>query len=306
MTDMRIIEEETPAENLELVVVEKSVGYLQTNIRGLEMYIDKRLDDYKPENYMGDADLAKKDRTELNKAKDKIGKARRELISELMKPYEDFEERCKNLEKKIDLASKALDEIVKLKENEEKQKKRESIEKLWNSKNFELFPLEKIFNPKWLNKTFKEKDISSEIDAVIDRTYKDLKTIERFVDDAETLKAHYLMNLDIAETIQYGDELQRQKEIAQKEKAEREEREHQQVIQEQKKDLVREALKFEQNKATEDLAEQAIASVRNETHAKPCKKEFVVTVNCFDEDLMKLKADMNALGIEYRVEELTF
>ena len=306
VNDLKIVEEETPADSLELVVVEKSVGHLQTNIRGLELYIDKRLEDYKPENYMGDADLAKKDRAELNKAKDKIGKARREIISELMKPYSDFEERCKALEKKVDLASKALDEIVKIKENEEKNKKREQIEKIWKEKNFELFPLEKIFNSKWLNKGFKEKDISAEMDSVIDRTYKDLKTIERFVDDAETIKAHYLMNLDIAETIQYGDELQRQKEIAQKEKAEREEREHQQAISEQKNALVREALNFEQNKQTENLAEQALASAKNEEPAKPTRKEFVVSIKCFDEDLMKLKAAMNALGIEYSVEELTF
>ena len=304
--ELKVVEEETPAENLELVVVEKTVGYLQTNIRGLELYIEKRLEDYKPENYMGDADLAKKDRAELNKAKDKIAKTRRDLISELMKPYEDFEERCKALEKKVDLASKALDEIVKQKETEEKNKKREQIEKLWKEKNFDLFPLEKIFNEKWLNKTFKEKDISSEMDFLIERTYKDLKTIERFVEDSETVKAHYLMTLDIAETIQYGDELQRQKEIAQKEKAEREEREHQKAVDEQKKELVREALNFEQNKETEKLAEEAMASFTGEEPVKPARKEFVVTIRCFDEDLMKLKAAMNALGIEYGVEELKF
>ena len=128
--EIKIVDEQTPAESLEMVVTEKSVGFLQTNIRGLELYIEKRLEDYKPENYMGDADLAKKDRTELNKAKDKMGKARRELIAELMKPYSDFEERCKALEKKIDLASRALDEIVKVKENEEKENKRKTIELL--------------------------------------------------------------------------------------------------------------------------------------------------------------------------------
>ena len=65
-----IKDEETPAEDFELIVTEKSVGSLETNIRRLELLVEKRLEDYRPENYMGDADLAKKDRAELNKAKD--------------------------------------------------------------------------------------------------------------------------------------------------------------------------------------------------------------------------------------------
>ncbi len=308
--ELKVVEEETPAESLDLIVVEKSVGYLQTNIRGLELYVDKRLEDYKPENYMGDADLAKKDRAELNKAKEKIGKTRRDLISELMKPYQEFETRCMALEKKVDLASKALDEIVKVKENEEKDKKREIINKFWESKNFDLFPLEKIFNPKWLNKSFKESDILKEMDSKIEKTYKDLKSIEKYSLmyelDADTIKAHYLMNLDVEETISYCDELQRQKEIAQKEKARREEREHQQAVEKQKKELFQEALEQEQRNEASDLASQALASAQGTEPAKPTRKEFVISVKCFDSDVMKLKAAMNALGIEYSVEELLF
>ena len=296
MKNLQVVEE-----SLELVVQRKTIGSLETNISALEELVEKRLEDYKPENYLGDAELAKKDRAELNKARDKIKRARIELIQELMKPYSDFEERCKALEKKIDSASGLLDEIVKIKEAEEKEKKRKQIEVLWESKKFDLFPLDKVFSPKWLNKTCKMQQISDEMDVLVDRTYKDLKTLERF-EDVETLKAHYLMNLDIAETIQYGDELQKQKEIAQKEKAEREEREHSQAVENQKRQLVQEALNLERNKATANLAEQALTS----QEPKPCRKEFVVTIKCFDEELVKLKAAMNGLGIEYSVEELMF
>lgn len=306
MEKLKIIEEEKPAENLELVVVEKSVGYLQTNIRGLELYIDERLKDYSPDNYMGDAELAKKDRAELNKAKDKIGRARKDLISELMKPYNDFEDRCKALEKKIDMASKALDEIVKVKENEEKEQKRKQIETFWQCKNFTLFPLDKIFNPKWLNKTYKESDILSEMDNFIDKAYKDLKTCERYSEmyglDCDTVKGHYLMNLNIEETISYCDELQRQKEIAQKEAEERTEREHEQQMSKQKEELWNEETTKEDRQKVSDIAEMALTgSVK-----APVRKEFVVTVKCFDEDLLKLKAAMNELGIEFSVEELNF
>ena len=302
----KIVKEEVP-ETLDLVVTEKSIGFLETNIEALENLVNKRLEDYKPENYLGDADLAKKDRAELNKAKDKIGRARIDLIAELMKPYNDFETRCKALEKKIEQASKALDEIVKQKENEEKELKRKVIEQFWTSKNFDLFPLEKIFNTKWLNKSFKESDILSEMDSRIEKTYKDLKVCERYSAmyglEADTIKAHYLMNLDIEETISYCDELQRQKEIAQKEAAERAEREHKEKVLQQKEELWQEESNFENTQNVQNLAEMAL---NGGVEVEEKRKEFVISVKCFDREILSLKGALNELGIEFSVEELTF
>lgn len=302
----KIVKEEVP-ETLDLVVTEKSIGFLETNIEALENLVNKRLEDYKPENYLGDADLAKKDRAELNKAKEKIGRARIDLIAELMKPYNDFETRCKALEKKIEQASKALDEIVKQKENEEKELKRKVIEQFWTSKNFDLFPLDKIFNTKWLNKSFKESDILSEMDSRIEKTYKDLKVCERYSAmyglEADTIKAHYLMNLDIEETISYCDELQRQKEIAQKEAAERAEREHKEKVLQQKEELWQEESNFENTQNVQNLAEMAL---NGGVEVEEKRKEFVISVKCFDRELLNLKGILNELGIEFSVEELTF
>lgn len=307
--ELKVVEEETPAESLELVIVEKSVGYLQTNIHGLELYVENQLKEYDPEKFKGDADLAKKKRAELNNAKKVIDEKRKAIIKECMKPFEDFDDRCKALISQIGNVSNALDEIVKLRDNEEKDKKRNVIEQFWKSKNFDLFPLEKIWNPKWLNKTCKESDILKEMDVKIEKTYKDLKTLEKYSVmyelDAETIKSHYLMNLNVEDTISYCDELQRQKEIVAKEKAEREEREHTQAVRTQQKELMREALEYEQNKETADLASQALEAVHGEA-PKPMRKEFVITVRCFDNEVMKLKAAMNALQIEYSVKELSF
>ena len=305
MSGVEVINDVPQATTLELVVTNKSVGYLETNIQALEELVEKRLEDYRPENYQGDADLAKKDRAELNKARDKIARARKDLIAELMKPYENFEERCKALERKIDNASGLLDEIVKVKENEEKEQKRKKIELMWQTKNFTLFPLEKIFNPKWLNKTCKDKEILEEMDAVIERTYKDLKVIEKYADDAETFKAHYLMNLDIAETIQYGDELQRQKEIAQRELEQRDEREHQQKIQKQREEVWKKQEELDKSQAVSSLVDQAMQGM-GYAPTKAERKEYVITVNCFDNELQDLKVAMNRLEIEFTVEELKF
>lgn len=301
----QIVNETVPAESLDLVVIEKTVGTLNTNIEELEKFIDARLKDYDPKNFEGDADLAKKKRAELNSAKQKLTRSRIDLVKELMKPYEDFENRCKSLEKKVDAASGMLDEIVKIKEQEEKDNKRKTIELLWQTKNFDLFPLDKIFNHKWLNKTFKESDIIAEMDAVIEKTYKDLKTIESFSDIADVLKAHYLICLDIGDTLDYGEELKKQNEIAQKEKAKRAEREHEEKIRQQKLESYAEEQEKEQNAPIADLASLALAQTGHEA-PKEIRKEYVFTVKVFDSELADLKNTLNNLGIEFSVQELSF
>ena len=304
--DVNIVAEEEPqAESLDLVVTEKAVGFLSTNIEALEALVEKRLQDYVPENYKGDADLAKKDRAELNKAKETLKQKRKEIISELMKPYENFEERCKNLEKKIEQASKTLDEIVKLREESEKADKHKLIELFWEKQNCTIIPLEKIFNPKWLNKTFKESDILKEMESSVQKVYDNLKTLERFSDDAETLKAHYLMTLDIEETFQYGDELKRQREIAKQESEERAEREHTEKIDKQKNEVWQEEKQLAESQSVENLADEALSSVSGQ-EVVTSRKQFVITVNCFDKELILLKGEMNRLGIEYSVNELQF
>ena len=114
--EMENATEIVPINPLELRVTKNVVGILETNIEQLEAYVTKKLEEYNPESYFGDADMAKKDRAELNNAKKVLSQARINLMRELMRPYSDFETRCKNLEKMIDGASAKLDEIVKVRD----------------------------------------------------------------------------------------------------------------------------------------------------------------------------------------------
>ena len=294
---------EAKATSLELVVTKNITGILETNIDGLEKFVDDKLKNYTPELYLGDADTAKKDRAELNNSKKFLSQSRIQLMNELMKPYSDFETRCKALEKKIDMASGKLDEIVKAKESEEKAKKQMRINEIWLSKNFTIVSLEKIQNAKWLNKGTKEKDISDEMDSAIQKIYSELKLIEKYSDDAETLKAHYLDCLNISDTLDYGEELKKNRELVAQEKAEREAREHNAQMEQQKKELYQENIHAEQNNATESLVSQALGE---EEEPKETVSEYVVSIKATKEQLNRLKSAMNALSIEFNVEELEF
>lgn len=287
--------------SLALVVKKESIGEIETNIADIEQFVVERIKDYAPDTYMGDADSAKKDRAELNKAKKTLSDTRKAVIDRFLEPVRDFESRCKKLETLLDDASGKLDEIVKTKEGEEKEAKRSLIQTEWNSRNFDLVPLEKVFNQKWLNKTYKLTDIRDEITASIEKIYKDLKTIEQYSDDAETLKAHYLMCLDIGDTLDYGEELKKQKEVAKKEEEGRAEREHIERIAEQSMEVAKE---YEENKKHEKMS-SLVAQAIEEEIVEPTA-EYTITVNVTAKQLNDIKHWLTLSDIEYECHKLEF
>lgn len=289
--------------NLELTVYEKSVGTLKTNIDELEKFVDERIKEYSPELYKGDADSAKKDRAELNNAEKKLASVRKDLISELMKPYADVETRLKALEKNIKFASGKLDEIVKEKENEEKQIKRMRCLDLWNTFEFKLFPMDKVFNEKWLSKSKKENDILLEMKAIIDKTYADLKTIESFPykEDVELLKTRYLENLKIEEVFDVVEEMKKNRERIAEEEKERAERERRLEVKKQENELRQEEKDLNNSIDMADLVSQAINVQQGkeavEEPVKEVAKEYVISVTVTDMELLELKRLMLSAGI---------
>jgi hypothetical protein len=243
---------------LELVVQEKKEGVLVTNIERLETLVAEKLKEYTPEQYTGDAAAAKKDRAVLNASKKTLAGERIRIIKELMKPFEDFEARCKKLEGNIDLAAKALDEIVKAREDAEKALKLARIKEFWGVQNFDLVPLEKVFDQRWLNKTVKDKDVFEEIEKKIATIYENIKTIEAFGVDVDILKPIYLDTLDLGKTIEQGNRLKANRERLAKEEAERWEREEARTRREAQEALARDEVAAQTNAPAENLAAQAL------------------------------------------------
>ncbi|MCQ2560226.1 MAG: DUF1351 domain-containing protein, partial [Clostridia bacterium] len=157
-----------------------TLGTLETNAEAIKNLVEAKLQDYSPEFYIGKADEAKSDRAILNKAEKALNEKRLELEREYMAPFANFKALIADTCKAIKTASGKLDEIVKAEENREKQEKENLITDYWLKKEFSLFGLEKIWNPKWLNKTTKQKDIEAEIDDRIQKALNDLAIIDRF------------------------------------------------------------------------------------------------------------------------------
>nr|DAQ89145.1 MAG TPA: Protein of unknown function (DUF1351) [Caudoviricetes sp.] len=295
--------------SLELVATKTVAGSLETNIGQLERYVDAKLEEYKPELYAGDADSARKDRAEINSGIKALSQKRIAIMKELMKPFADFEERCKVLEAKMKSAAVSLDGIVKEKERKEKDAKLADIELEWQNRNFNLFALEKIFDSRWLNKTCKMSEVRRGMDEAIERTYKDLKTIERFGSDAETLKAHYLDTLDIGETLDYGEELEKNRKKVAQEAAEREIREHEQKLDEQRRGLQEEQkIEASVNRMSALVSAALDEEPKPETELPPKAeaKTFALTVRTTQTQMMCIKDYLCKSGIEYVCREIVF
>lgn len=285
---------------VELEISKLTLGTLVTNAKELKAAVFEKFEDMTPDTYKGDAESAKQARAYINSNIKKLNDRRLELEREWNEPFAEFKGIVNEIVAFLKDKSAICDVIVKAKENEEKAKRKEFVVGLWNSKNFDLVPVDKVFNQKWLNKTAKEKDISDEMDSIIKKIYADLKIIEHY-EDVATLKAHYLISLNLEETLAYGGELKEAREKAEAEAASRAEREHNEKIEEQKREVAMQALEAVRNEGKEDLASAAL-----EVADVPEVKEYVVSVKATDEQLLKMKSALTSLGIEFDVEELEF
>lgn len=199
--------------DLNLVITEKTLGNLKTNALQIKELVEKSIPNYDISNYSGDnIDQAKKDKALLNNAAKLLNAKRIEIEKEWMKPFSEFKTIVADTVKLISECSDKIDSVVKQSEEKEKAEKRAEIQKYFDSKEFNLVSLDKIFDTKWLNKTEKIKSVCTAIDEAIAKIQDDIKTLEAIGEDTELLKSVYLDTLNINATIQYANTLKQNRE----------------------------------------------------------------------------------------------
>ena len=181
------------------------VQKIEFNFDELKNQISESLAKYKNLVYSDDSiKEAKEDRAKLNKFKEAIENRRKEIKALCLKPYNEFETKVKELTKLIDEPILAIDTQIKNFENEQKEAKQLDIKNFYDEvigDLKELLPLEKIFNPKWLNATTKFSAIEKEITEKIAKVKGDLKVISdlKLEPDLELqVKDKYLNTLDFS------------------------------------------------------------------------------------------------------------
>ena len=234
---------------MELKVEEiKALAPIQFNYEDIKKWITEKAKEYKSMVYTEETITnAKSDRATLNKVAKALNDEKIRIKKKVLKPFEDFESKCKELQGIITDASNSIDIQVKAFETKEQEEKKKQIEDLFNTYigDFkELIIFEQIFNQRWLNKTYTIKKIEDEIKHLIAKTTTDLKVIDAQIQDEsinKSVKNYYFNNITdpsiLGNSLQEGmkiDENNKKIEELNKQKAEQEKKVQNYIIEQAK------------------------------------------------------------------------
>lgn len=154
----------------------------------------------------------KEERANLRKLRDAIEDRRKEVKRKSEEPYKNFEAKVKELVKLIDAPIAAIDGQVKTFEEQQRKQKQTEIESIYaelvpdNVK--EIIPLQRIMDPKWLNKGTTPKSIREAIGTRVDRTKVDMALLDGVNPKyMAAVRNKYVETLDISTALDYQDEL---------------------------------------------------------------------------------------------------
>ncbi len=275
--------------DLTLKVERQIPGELVTNALAIKAFVEDRIKDFSVEKYAGDAEAAKKDRAVLNNAIKELDGKRLQLEREFMAPFEEFKKIIKDTTSLIKEASIKLDNFVKQKEAEEKEAKKEKIRTLFDSKHFGIVDFDEFIDQRWLNKSYKMKDIEEEMDAKIKKITSDFDVINGLGQDQMVARVKYLETFDLSQAFAAAETAKQARERLAQEEKDRIARQ----IEQQKKEVVQDAEVWKREESVSSLAAEA-AGVEDDPII-----EYTLKFRGTRSALLSMRKYMTELGITY-------
>ena len=156
----------------------KSIGWNKDEIKKAVISITEQ---YKGLAYTEEQlQEAKADRAKLNAMKKDISDRRIQVKNALLEPYNVFEAEVNEVVALIEEPIAMIDEQIVAYEERTKEEKKQTLEKFFTENRAdlpELITFDKIFNPKWLNKTASLSSCKKEIKKTIEDITADLSVI---------------------------------------------------------------------------------------------------------------------------------
>lgn len=184
----------------------KVIGF---NFEELKAELTARLDYYNSLVVTEDAiKEGKAERAKLSKLREAVEAKRKEVKREYMAPYTDFESKVKELVAIIDAPIAAIDGQLKAFDDLRREDKRAEIRKAYETivpaDIQAIVPLERIFDPKWLNATVKTKAVEAELTTMAQQTEDDLQVLDTVEPEfAAAVRARYMETLNIGAALRY-------------------------------------------------------------------------------------------------------
>ena len=231
---------------------------------------------------------AKDDRARLNSLAKSLNDGKINIKKEFMVPYDEFEGKIKELIELVKEPANEIDNQIKTFEEKEKAEKRNEIEKIYqeNIGEYEnLILLEKIYDSRWENKTYKLTDIKKEIQDVVKKADSDLKVINsQQTEFLLNIKDVYFNTLDLGQALVEKERLEKQKELL------------------KPKEEIVEAVVEEpahNNDAVDAMRYAVDTAVEESKQVEEKIVKITFTVECTESQLLALGQYMKANGIKY-------
>ena len=184
----------------QLEVKKFELGVIETNLNELEAYVNENLAKYQGLVYTDDQIKdAKTDRRNLNNLGKAINDWRIRQEREFNEPFAAVKEQCNRVVGRIKETSGEIDSQVKAYEQSKKEEKKKQIAAYWDEIKLHDIPLEKIFDERWLNTTFSEKEWKDALNQRKERITADLASFANYADAkmCEFMITEYMKTLDV-------------------------------------------------------------------------------------------------------------
>lgn len=192
---------------------------VQWNHEEVKQWLSQQLESYTGRVYTEkDIPTAKSDRAKLNHVRDALDQRRKDVKKMYLDPYTEFECQVKELVGMVEQCSGAIDAQVKAFEQAQKDAKLQDCKDIfaeWVKELSGQLSFDKIYNPRWLNKSFSLDAVEKEIRDELAKIRANLVAIKAAASDTDldAATAEYLQTLDLAQTIQKLEAIKRQREI---------------------------------------------------------------------------------------------
>lgn len=309
-------------ENYEVTISQKA-GSITCDFEGAKAYLNSQLSIYRGMVFTEDSKKeAKNTVAELRKQKKAFSDRVKEVKAEYMKPFDDFQKQANELIGMYDDPVNFINEQIDVFEQKRISEKKQRIEEIYEefmSDMQDVLPLKKIYNIKWENATFTEKQIKDEMTSLKQTVKVGLETINGMGSDVEEAAINiFLQDYDLSKAILYinnhekqkMDILAREQERIRREEEERIRREERERLEAERRH--EEELRQAQIKAEEDkqkAVEQAKAEAEQEVidsfipddtdGVEEVTYEYHITLS--DDAKQKLEMFMDSVGIEYEI-----
>jgi hypothetical protein len=275
-------------------------GSIATNWEQVLAEVEAKSNEYQDiTKYVGDDKQAKEDRALLRKQKDMTKTTIASIEEAWNEPLKPFLVGGKQILKQFDLAINAIDVWVKEGEAKVKDEKKNTIHQYFDSKDFDLVPLDMFFDDRWLNKGYKLPDIKKEIDAKITEIYSNIKILESIPGPSAIAKAFYLETLDMGAAMIKLQALKDNAERLAREQANRETRQsEEQVARNAAAERREERAAFREDQIR-SMVDEVLDIEEPAVPAGPEIVDYTLQFKGTEAQLLKLREYMTSQGIPY-------